>query len=103
MSNTIDTARMAGSAFTVAKVRYSSGSYSATIVRGDDTYRARVSYSHEIGGGARNAVRAAVKAFEKCLAEHDGLRMDGDYVAVPGDLDNGAYVFTFVPARWFAV
>lgn len=91
-----------GLAFPVAKVRYTGNGYSATIYRDRDrTYRARVSYDHSIGPGARNAIRAALKAFEKALADNDGLSTDGDYVAIPGDLNADFYVFTFVPKHFF--
>jgi hypothetical protein len=95
-------ATFAGLAFVTATVTYSNGHYNATIVRDvDRKYRARVSYDHAINAGARNAIRAARAAFEKALADNDGLSMDGDYVAIPGDLDNSKYVFTFVPTRFF--
>jgi hypothetical protein len=98
----IDTTTLAGLACTVAKVRYTGSGFSATIVRGDETFRARVSFSHEIGPGPKNAVRAAVKAFEKCLASNNGLSREGDFTVVPGDLNSDFYVFTFVPKQFFA-
>jgi hypothetical protein len=95
-----------GLAFPVARVRYSgdSGNYSATLRRDSErTYRARTPYDHAIGGGARNALLAALKCLERALAEIDpGAGSDPSaYVAIPGDLDAGAYVFTFVPAYFF--
>jgi hypothetical protein len=103
MSNTkpITNATFDGLAFLVARVTYSGngGNYSATIVR-DRIYRARVSYDHAIGGGSRNAVRAAEKAFEKVRADLPVFARE-EYVAIPGDLNNGAYVFTFVPRHFF--
>lgn len=103
-SNTIHTATLEGFAFPVAKVRYTGNGYSATLYRDRDrTYRARVSYDHKIGPGARNAVRAAVAVFDKCLADNEpGLTAEGDYVTVPGDLNADFYVFTFVPKHFFA-
>jgi hypothetical protein len=94
-----------GLAFPVAKVRYSgdSSNWSASIYRDTDrTYRARASYDPAIGGGARGALPAALKAMDKALADHNGLSAEGDYIAVPGDYSAGEYVFTFVPARFFA-
>jgi hypothetical protein len=104
MSNTkpVTNATFDGLAFPVARVTYSSnsGNCSATIVRGSDRiYRARVSYDHAIGG-SRNAVRAAEKAFEKVRADLPVFARE-EYVAIPGDLNNGAYVFTFVPRHFF--
>lgn len=91
-----------GLAFPVAKVRYTGNGYSATIYRDRDrTYRARTSYDHAIGGGARGALPAALKAFAAALADNDGLARDGDYVAVPGDFNADFYVFTFVPTHFF--
>lgn len=95
-----------GLAFPVARVRYSgdSGNWSASIRRDSErTYRARVSYDYATGGGARGALPAALKCLERALADLDlGTGHDpSDYVAVPGDLDAGAYVFTFVPAYFF--
>ncbi len=87
-----------GLAFPVARVRYSDGKWHATIRRdADRTYRARVGYDYSIGGGARGARVAAITAFAKALADHNGLSAAGDYVAVPGDLGAGTYSFTFVP------
>ena len=92
-----------GLAFPVAKVRYSSGSYSASVYRDRErTYRARASYDHAIGGGARGALPAALKAFAKALADQNGLSAEGDYIAVPGDFSADLYTFTFVPKRYFA-
>lgn len=92
-----------GLAFPVAKVRYGSGNYSASIYRDrDQTYRAKASYNHAVGGGARGALPVALKAFEKCLAGHNGLAAEGEYIAVPGDFNATFYTFTFVPARFFA-
>jgi hypothetical protein len=91
-----------GLAFPVARVRYTGNGYSATIHRDTDrSYRARGSYNHAIGGGARGALPVALKAFAKALADNDGLAREGDYVAVPGDFSADAYVFTFVPAHFF--
>jgi hypothetical protein len=92
-----------GLAFPVARVRYTGNGYSATIYRDRDrTYRARTSYDHAIGGGARGALPAALKAFDKALADHNGLSAHGDYVAVPGDLTADLYSFTFVPVEILA-
>jgi hypothetical protein len=91
-----------GLAFPVARVRYTGNGYSATIYRDRDrTYRARTSYSHALGGGARGALPAALKAFDKALADNNGLAASGDYVAVPGDLTDQLYSFTFVPKHFF--
>jgi len=90
-----------GLAFPVAKVRYSSGSWNASIRRDSErTFRARTSYDHATGGGARGALPAALKCLEKALADVDlgGGASVADYLAIPGDLDGGAYAFTFVPA-----
>jgi hypothetical protein len=90
--------RFDGLAFPVARVRYTGNGYSATIYRDRDrTYRARGSYDHAIGGGARGALPTALKAFEKALADNNGLASAGDYIAVPGDLTDQLYSFTFVP------
>lgn len=86
-----------GLAFTVATVRYNAGRYSATIRRDDTVYRARAGYNHATGGGARGARPAALKVFAKLLADNHGLALEGDYVAIPGDLDRETYTFTFVP------
>lgn len=94
-----------GLAFPVAKVSYNgdSGNYSATITWDrDHTFRARVGYDHAIGSGARNAIRAALKAHAKLVAEFPALASE-EHVAIPGDLDEKYYVFTFVPARFFEV
>jgi hypothetical protein len=92
-----------GLAFPVAKVRYTGNGYSATIYRDRDrTYRAKTNYDHAVGGGARGALPAALKAFDKALADNNGLAASGDYVAVPGDFNADFYVFTFVPKDFFA-
>lgn len=89
-----------GLAFPVARVRYSNGKWSASIYRDrDQTYRARLSYDHAIGAGARGARVAALAAFDKALADTNGLAASGDYIAVPGDFDANTYVFTFVPTE----
>lgn len=91
-----------GLAFPVAKVRYTGNGYSATIVwSSEHTFRARVSYDHRIGPGARNAIRAALAAHAKLTAEFPALA-DEEPVAVPGDLNANWYTFTFVPSRFFA-
>lgn len=91
-----------GLAFPVARVRYTGNGWSATIYHDHDrTYRARASYDHAIGGGARGALPAALKAFSKALADNNGLAAEGEYVAVPGDLNADFYTFTFVPKRFF--
>lgn len=100
MPQTITDSTFDGLAFVVARVRYSSGHYNATIRRDDEAWRARVSYDHAIGPGARNAVRAARAAFDKLRAEHDVFATE-EYVAIPGDLDRDTYTFTFVPAYFF--
>lgn len=89
-----------GLAFPVAKVTYNgdSSNWSATIKRDHVTYRARLSYDHKTGGGARGALPAARKVLEKLLTDSDGLRREGEYVAIPGDHGN-AYTFTFVPVE----
>lgn len=85
-------------AFPVARVRYSNGRWYATIYRDTDrTYRARTSYDHAVGGGARGARAAALAAFDKALADTNGLSAEGAYVAIPGDFDAKTYTFTFVP------
>lgn len=95
-------ARFDGLAFPVAKVTYGGRGYSATIRWGtEETFRARASYDHAIGPGARNAVRAALKAHEKLIAEHPALE-DEQHVAVPGDLDANTYTFTFIPERFLS-
>jgi hypothetical protein len=87
-----------GLAFPVARVRYTGNGYSATIYRDRDRkYSARTSYDHAVGGGARGALPAALKAFEKALADNNGLAASGDYIAIPGDLTDQLYSFTFVP------
>jgi hypothetical protein len=94
-----------GLAFPVARVRYSNDHWNATLRRDSErTYRARTSYDHAIGGGARGARDAALRAMEKALAELDlgaGANV-ADYAAVPGDFDERTYVFTFVPAEILA-
>jgi hypothetical protein len=96
---TITHSTFASLAFPVTRVRYSNGKWHAQIFRDSDcTYRARTSYNHAVGGGARGA-RAA--AFDKALADSNGLSADGDYVAIPGDMDASTYVFTFVPVHFF--
>jgi hypothetical protein len=98
-----------GLAFPVAKVRLNGATdtrgarYSATVYRDRDrTYRATAPYDHGIGGGARGALPAALKAFERALAENDPpASAIGDYVAVPGDFSQDLYVFTFVPRSFF--
>jgi hypothetical protein len=95
-----------GLAFPVARVRYSgdSGRYTATIRRDSyRSYRASAPYDHATGGGARGALPAALKCLEDALADLDlgAGHEPSDYIAVPGDLDAGAYVFTFVPAYFF--
>jgi hypothetical protein len=90
--------RFDGLAFPVARVRYTGNGYSAIIYRDRDrTYRARAPYDHAIGGGARGALPAALKAFDKALADNTGLAASGEYVAIPGDLTDKLYSFTFVP------
>jgi hypothetical protein len=92
-----------GLAFPVARVRYTGNGYSATIYRDRDRkYSARTSYDHAIGGGARGALPAALKAFDKALADSNGLAASGDYVAIPGDLTDQLYSFTFVPRELLA-
>lgn len=91
-------------AFPVARVRYNgdSSNWSARIYHDSErSYRARASYDPGIGGGAKGALAAALKCFEKCLADNSGLATYGDYIAVPGDLSAGEYTFTFVPAYFF--
>lgn len=101
-TKTTTNATFDGLAFPVAKVRYSNGKYNASIYRDTDRiYRARVSYDHAIGGGARGALPAALKAFQKALADSNGLASAGDYVAIPGDYDSSLYTFTFVPTHFF--
>jgi hypothetical protein len=105
MSGTTTPSIFDGLAFPVATVRYKGDTshFNATIVRDRDrTYRARVPYSHEIGPGARNAVRAALAAFEKMAEDNPSILSDGPHYPVPGDMNSDAYVFTFVPARFFA-
>jgi hypothetical protein len=95
--------RFDGLAFPVAKVRYTGNGYSATVYRDRDrTYRAKTSYDPAIGGGARGARPAALKAFAKALADNNGLAREGDYVAIPGDFNANFYTFTFVPSHFFA-
>lgn len=95
----ISNATFDGLAFPVAKVSYSGSNWTASIYRDrDTTYRARVGYDHAVGGGARGALSAAVKAFEKARAE---IGAREDYVAVPGDFSADCYVFTFVPTHFF--
>jgi hypothetical protein len=87
-----------GLAFPVARVRYTGNGYSATIYRDRDRkYSARTSYDHATGGGARGALPAALKAFNKALADNPGFVQHGGYVAIPGDLTHELYSFTFVP------
>lgn len=92
-----------GLAFPVAKVRYTGSGYSATI-RWDSehTFRARVSYDHALSGGATQAIRAALKAHAKMLAEFP-THASEQHLAIPGDLDAEHYTFTFVPTRFFEV
>lgn len=99
---TVSNATFDGLAFPVAKVRYTGSGYSASVYRDRDrTYRAKASYDHAVGGGARGALPAALKAFAKALADTNGLASEGDYVAVPGDFSADFYTFTFVPAHFF--
>jgi hypothetical protein len=101
-SDRISQATFDGLAFPVAKVRYTGSGYSASIYRDHDRiYRAKTSYDHAIGGGARGALPAAVKAFEKALADNNGFEQHGGYVAIPGDFSAGLYTFTFVPTHFF--
>lgn len=91
-----------GLAFPVAKVRYIGGAYTASVYRDRErTYRVKVSYDAATGGGARGALPAALKAFDKALKDNNGLERDGDYVAIPGDLNGDEYAFTFVPKHFF--
>lgn len=94
-----------GLAFPVAQVRYNgdSSNWNASIRRDHIVYRARTSYNHQTGGGARGALPAARAALEKLLTDgRDGLAREGDYVAIPGDLNNETYTFTFVPVEILA-
>jgi hypothetical protein len=97
-----------GLAFPVARVRYSGptdtrgGRYNASLYRDRDrTYRASVPYGHDIGGGARGALPAALKVLECALVDITSGATVADYVAIPGDYSDDAYVFTFVPAYFF--
>jgi hypothetical protein len=97
-----------GLAFPVAKVRYAGPTNSrgsrwvASVYRDRDrTFRATVGYDHALPSGARNALPAALKAFEKARADIDADLRE-DYVAIPGDFDADTYIFTFVPKRFFA-
>jgi hypothetical protein len=102
MNKTVTNATFDGLAFPVAKVRYTGNGYSATIYRDSDRiYRAKTSYDHAIGGGARGALPAAEKAFAKALADNNGFEQDGGYVAIPGDLNADFYTFTFIPKHFF--
>lgn len=93
-----------GLAFPVARVRYSGDSsrWTASMYRDSErSYRARTSYDHAVGGGARGALPAALKVLAKALADLGMTETAADYVAVPGDFSADAYVFTFVPAYFF--
>lgn len=80
-------------AFPCARVKFSSGHYTATIVRGpDERYRARVSYSHH-DSGKSSRLEAAWQAFEKAL----GSEGRAGVVPIVGDLDDREYAVTFVP------
>lgn len=101
----ISNAKFDGLAFPVARVSYSgdASQWNASIYRDrETTFRARVGYDPAIGGGARGALPAALKALGKALAEIDSDATVADYVAVPGDFSADAYVFTFVPKYFFA-
>lgn len=101
--------RFYGLAFPIITVKFSGGVWRATMRR-DSTLTVRAQDSYEGVDGAKGALPAVRKCWEKYLEERErgmieaGLtpltKWDEPSVMVPGDAKEG-YVFTVVPAYFF--
>lgn len=89
-----------GLAFPIVRVRYAGptnyrGSRWIATMRRDNerSYRVVTPYDASLSTGTRNAIVAARACWDKARAD---LGWDGEYIAIPAELDADTYAFTFV-------